>query len=102
MQLASLKLKKFGLAIALPLLCGAAFASGVDSFGGGPTGQQQMYNAGKAVYAQKFACADCMMAGKNLDKAVAQSLLSDAEKTAKLTDDERSALAAYLKLRFKL
>ena len=102
MQLTSLKLKKIGLAFALPLICGAAFASGVDSFGGGQTGQQQMYNAGKAVYAQKLASADCMMAVKTLDKSLAQSLLSDAEKTAKLTDEERSALAAYLKLRFKL
>ena len=102
MQLHTLKLKKIGLAIALPLFCAAAFASGVDSFGGGQTGQQQMYNAGKAVYAQKLACAGCMMAGKTLDKALAQTLMSDADKTASLSDDERSALAAYLKLRFKL
>lgn len=90
------------LAFVLPALAGTAMASGVDSFGGGLAGQQQLYNAGKAVYAQKLACGDCMLAGKSLDKTLAQSLLSDADKTAKLSDDERNALAVYLKLRFKL
>jgi hypothetical protein len=98
----SLNLKKIGLALALPLLCSAALASGVDSTGSGLSGQQQMYNAGKAVYAQKLACSDCMLAGKTLDKALAQTLLSDPMKTDKLSDDERSALTTYLKLRFKL
>jgi Fe-S cluster biogenesis protein NfuA len=102
MQFHSLKLKKLGLVLALPLICGAAFASGVDSVGGGLSGQQQMYNAGKAVYTQKLACSACMMAGKTLDKALAQTLLNDAAKTSNLSDDERSALATYLKLRFKL
>lgn len=95
-------LKRLALALTLPLIAGAAFASGSDSFGGGLSGEQQRYNEGKAVYAQKLACADCAMAGKALDKALAQSLLADADKSAKLSDDERAALAVYLKLRFKL
>lgn len=95
-------LKRLTLALALPLMSGAAFASGSDSFGGGLSGEQQLYNAGKAVYAQKLACAGCTMAGKTLDKPLAQSILSEADTTAKLSDDDRAALATYLKLRFKL
>lgn len=97
-----LTLKRLCLAVALPLLAGAALASGIDSFGGGLAGQQQLYNAGKAVVAQKLVCAGCAMAGKTLDKPLAMALLEDASKTSTLSDDERNALAVYLKLRFKL
>ena len=95
-------LKRLTLALALPLVASAAFASGSDSFGGGLSGEQQLYNAGKAVFAQKLACSGCAMAGKTLDKPLAQSILSEADTTAKLSDDDRAALATYLKLRFKL
>ena len=92
---------KIGLALALPLLATNAIASGSDSFGG-QSGEQAQYNTGKAVFAQKLACADCPLAGKTLDKMLAQQLLSDPSLTAKLSDDERMPLMTYLKLRFKL
>lgn len=97
-----LLLKRLVLTLALPLVAGAAFASGSDSFGGGLTGEQQSYNAGKAVYAQKIGCSKCMMAGKALDKTSAQNLLANPDKTTNLSDEERVALTTYLKLRFKL
>lgn len=95
-------LGKYGLALALSIMAGTAFASGSDSLGGGLSGEQARYNAGKAVYAQKLACPDCMLSGKMLDKMQAQQVLTDADLTSKLSDDERAALATYLKLRFKL
>jgi len=52
-----------------------------------------MYNAGKATYAQKLGCGSCSLAGKSLDKALAEQLLSDASKTSQLSDEERAALA---------
>lgn len=92
---------KIGLALTLPLLATGAFASGSDSFGGQSGGQAE-YNTGKAVYAQKLACSDCPLAGKMLDKMLAEKLLSDPSLTAKLSDDERKPLTTYLKRRFKL
>lgn len=94
--------KKIGMACLLPIIVSTAYASGSDSFGGGLTGEQQLYNVGKAVFAQKLACQNCAFAGKSLDKNLAQSLLNEADKTSNLSDDDRTALAAYLKLRFKL
>jgi hypothetical protein len=95
-------LGKYALALALPFMIGSAFASGSDSFGGGLSGEQARYNTGKAVYSQRLACPDCMLSGKILDKTQAQKILNDTELTTKLSDDERAALATYLKLRFKL
>lgn len=92
---------KVGLAIALPLLASTAFASGSDSFGG-QSSEQAQYNTGKAVYAQKLACPSCPLAGKSLDKMLAEQLLSDPSLTAKLANDERAPLATYLRKRFKL
>lgn len=93
---------KYGFALVLPFMVSTAFASGSDSFGGGLSGEQAQYNSGKAVYAQKLACSDCTLAGKTLDKTQAQQVLSDTGLTAKLSEDERTALTTYLKLRFKL
>lgn len=94
--------RRFVLAALLSLTAGVTFASGSDSFGGGPSGEQAQYNAGKAVYAQRLACPDCALSGKRLDKMLAQQVIGDMNITAKLTDDERQALLTYLKLRFKL
>lgn len=95
-------LRKLLCALSMAVAAGSAFASGVDSFGGGLAGEQQLYNLGKATYAQKLGCGSCNLAGKPLDKSGAQLLLSDASKTSQLSDEERAALAVYLKLRFKL
>ena len=95
-------LRKYGLALVLACMIDNAFASGSDSLGGGLSGEQARYNAGKAVYAQKLACPGCALSGKKLDKPQAQQLLADNTLAAKLSDDERAALATYLKLRFKL
>lgn len=95
-------LGKYGLVLVLAIMAKTTFASGSDSFGGGLSGEQARYNAGKAVYAQKLACSSCALAGKRLDKMQAQQVLTDAGMNAKLSDDERAALSTYLKLRFKL
>ena len=78
-----------------------AFASGSDAAGGAETGDEQSYNVGKGVYAQKLACKACPLAGKSLDAAMARGLLGGKE-TYSLTAEEQRALAVYLKLRFKL
>ncbi len=57
-------IRKYGLALLLPCMVGSAFASGSDSLGGGLSGEQARYNAGKAVYAQKLACPSCALSGK--------------------------------------
>lgn len=93
---------KFVFAVALSFMVSNAFASGSDSMGGGLSGEQARYNAGKAVYAQKLACPGCALDGKTLDKELAQQVISDTGMTAELSDDERMALMTYLKLRFKL
>lgn len=93
---------KFAFAVALSFMVSNAFASGSDSMGGGLSGEQAQYNAGKAVYAQKLACPGCALDGKMLDKTLAQQVISDMGMTATLSDDERMALMTYLKLRFKL
>lgn len=95
-------LGKYGLALALSFMAGSAFASGSDSLGGGLSGEQARYNAGKAVYAQKLACPGCILSGKMLDKMQAQQIITNTDLTSNLSDDEREALATYLKLRFKL
>jgi hypothetical protein len=95
-------LGKYGLALALSFMAGAAFASGSDSLGSGLSGEQARYNAGKAVYAQKLACPGCILSGKMLDKMQAQQIITNTDLTSRLSDDERAALATYLKLRFKL
>lgn len=94
-------IRQIGLALTLPLLASSAFASGSDSFGG-QSGSQAQYNTGKAVFAQKLACTSCPLAGKTLDKMLAQQILSDSAATSMLSDDERMPLTTYLKTRFKL
>jgi hypothetical protein len=78
-----------------------ALASGSEAGGSAQTGDMAMYNAGKGVYATKFACGDCPLAGKPLNAELARGLL-DKKPAAQLSADESAALTVYLKRRFKL
>jgi hypothetical protein len=97
-----LKHAKLALATALmstlPLV---AVASGSEGVSGGETSDAQMYNVGKAVYAQKLACSNCPLAGKPLNAMLAKELLA-GNQTQSLNADDKTALASYLKRRFKL
>lgn len=80
---------------------GLARASGSDGGGSAETGDAAAYNSGKGVYAAKFACSSCPLAGKSLDASAARSLLTD-KRGVSLSAIEASALDTYLKRRFKL
>lgn len=86
------------LTSALPL---TAIASGSEGVSGGETNDAQMYNVGKAVYAQKLACSNCPLAGKALNAMLAKDLLA-GNQTQSLNADDKTALTSYLKRRFKL
>ncbi len=88
-------------ALTLALSATIALASGSDGGGSAETGDAAAYNMGKSVYASKLACANCPMAGKSLDAAMARQLIEKAPAVT-LSDDESKALAVYLKRRFKL
>ena len=89
------------LAAALIWAVGSSFASGSDASGGAETGDAQLYNIGKGVYAQKLACKSCPLAGKSLDSAMARDLAA-GKGTTDLSAEEQQALAVYLSRRFKL
>ncbi len=94
-------------ALTMALSVSAARASGSDAGGGAETGDAAAYNMGKSVYANKFACTGCSMAGKSLDVPMAKKLLGESmdkmdKMHADLTPDEKHALEVYLKRRFKL
>jgi hypothetical protein len=86
---------------ALAAAAGMALASGSEGGVGAQAGDTAAYNAGKGVYAAKFACSGCPMAGKPLDAAAARELLGDTRGVT-LSNEEASALNVYLKRRFKL
>lgn len=88
-------------ALTLALSATLALASGSDGGGSAETGDAAAYNMGKSVYASKLACANCPMAGKSLDAAMARQLIEKAPAVT-LSADESKALAVYLKRRFKL
>lgn len=88
-------------AVSLAMAAGVANASGSDGGGMAQTGDSAAYNSGKAVFAAKFACSGCPMAGKSLDAAAARELLAN-KRGVTLTPDESAALDVYLKRRFKL
>jgi hypothetical protein len=94
-------LKRAGVAGALGLIATLALASGSDGGGSAETGDAAAYNTGKSVFARKFACASCPMAGMSLDAAKAKELLGNKRGVA-LSADESAALDVYLKRRFKL
>ena len=85
----------------LVLAISSALASGSDGGGSAETGDTAAYNTGKSVFATKFACSGCPMAGKSLDADAARALMANKGKVT-LTPQESAALDAYLKLRFKL
>ena len=95
--------KKYALAIGALAVAmgGAAFASGSEGFSQGQNNDTRLYNAGKGVYADKFACSGCPLAGKPLNAGVAKEVLGGSPKVA-LSSDEQDAVAVYLKRRFKI
>ena len=94
---------KYALAIGAlaVVMSGATFASGSESFSQGQNNDTRLYNAGKGVYADKFACSGCPLAGKTLSASVAREVLGGTPKVA-LSSDEQDAVAVYLKRRFKI
>ena len=95
--------RKYALAIgALAVaMSGTVFASGSESFSQGQNNDTRLYNAGKGVYADKFACSSCPLAGKTLSASVAKEVLGGTPKVT-LSSDEQDAVAVYLKRRFKI
>jgi hypothetical protein len=89
------------LALACAAACSLAAASGTDAGGSAETGDAAMYNEGKAIYATRFACNSCALAGKSLDATTARTLLAD-KRGVTLSGAESQALEVYLKRRFKL
>ena len=94
-------LARVAAAASLALTVGLANASGSDGGGMAQTGDAAAYNNGKAVFAAKFACSGCPMAGKSLDAAAARDLLAN-KRGVTLSAEEAGALDVYLKRRFKL
>jgi hypothetical protein len=82
-------------------LSGNASASGSEGIAASPNNSSRLYNAGKGVYADKFSCASCPLAGKSLDASLAKEVLSGKPKV-ELSADETEALSAYLKRRFNV
>jgi hypothetical protein len=93
--------KRSAVAGALSLAAAVALASGSDGGGSAETGDAAAYNNGKSVFASKFACASCPMAGMSLDASKAKELLNN-KRGVSLSADESAALDVYLKRRFKL
>ncbi len=89
------------IATSLALAAGLVLASGSDGGGQAEMGDAAAYNTGKAVFAMKFACSSCPMAGKSLDAGAARTLLAN-KGSVTLTPQESTALDVYLKRRFKL
>jgi hypothetical protein len=96
-------LKKTALIVGavLTLACSSAFASGSETISTGPNNDARLYNVGKGVYADKFACGKCPLADKSLNADLAKEVLNGKPKV-ELSSAEADALAAYLKRRFKI
>jgi hypothetical protein len=94
--------KSAGVISALTVaLSGAVFASGSEGFTQGPNNEARLYNVGKGVYADKFSCAACPLAGKSLDVNLAKQVLQGNPKVT-LSTAEQDAVMVYLKRRFKI
>lgn len=89
------------LAVALTVFASSAMASGSEGGAAAQTGDMQLYNAGKAVYAQKLACDTCPLAGKSLDATLASDLIA-GKGVPTLSEGDSKALMTYLKRRFKM
>jgi hypothetical protein len=83
------------------VLSGSVFASGSEGISTGPSNDTRLYNVGKGVYADKFSCSSCPLAGKSLNADLAKEVL-DGKPKVELSGDEAAALASYLKRRFKV
>jgi hypothetical protein len=83
------------------LISSTVLASGSETISAAPSSSAQLYNTGKAVFADKYACSNCPLAGKTLNAELAKEVLKGSPKVT-LTNDESEALAAYLKRRFKI
>jgi hypothetical protein len=82
-------------------LSSVAGASGSEGFSPGMSNDTQLYNAGKGVYADKFACGGCPLSGKPLDATLAKEVLRGNPKVT-LSAAEQDAVITYLKRRFKI
>ncbi len=82
-------------------LSNVANGSGSEGFSPGMSNDTQLYNAGKGVYADKFACSGCPLAGKSLDANLAKEVLRGTPKVT-LSKTEQDAVMVYLKRRFKI
>jgi hypothetical protein len=96
-----LSVKSITLTAAFLLSSAGAFASGSESIAGGQTSDTALYNAGKGVYADKFACSACPLVSKPLNSTVAKDVLNGTPKV-QLSADEQAAVSVYLKRRFKI
>ena len=84
------------LAAALIWAAGSSFASGSDAGGGAETGDAQLYNIGKGVYAQKLACKSCPLAGKSLDSAMARDLAAGKGTTGLNAEEQQEIGRAHV------
>ena len=82
-------------------LSGAAIASGSEGFSPGLSNDTQLYNRGKGVYADKFSCGSCPLAGKSLNADLAKEVLRGNPRVT-LSTTEQDAVMTYLKRRFKI
>jgi hypothetical protein len=94
--------QSFSISVALTAaLTSSAFASGSEGFSSGQSNDTRLYNAGKSVFSEKFACSSCPLAGKPLDATLAKEVLNGTPKV-QLSSDEQDAVMVYLKRRFKI
>jgi hypothetical protein len=96
-----LSIQSAAIAMVLSLSSVGAFASGSESIAGGQTSEAALYNAGKGVYADRFACSSCPLASKSLNAGLAKEILGGTPKM-QLSSDEQAAISVYLKRRFKI
>ncbi len=96
-------LKKSALILAavFATMAGTAFASGSEGFSSAQNNDTRLYNAGKGVYADKFSCGTCPLAGKPLSASVAKEVLGGTPKV-QLSTEEENAVMVYLKRRYKI
>jgi hypothetical protein len=86
---------------ALSLCSSGVLASGADISKGAKTSNTQLYNVGKQVYKEKFACDGCPMDGKSLNEESAKTILKGTE-IATLSEREAKGLEVYLTKKFDL
>ncbi len=89
------------LAAFIAAQAGSAFASGSEGFSSAQNNDTRLYNAGKGVFAEKFSCSACPLAGKSLNASLAKEVLGGTPKV-QLSEQEQDAVMVYLKRRFKI